>query len=73
MTFKENIHEGVVCLYVECDDPEDIEYNSGCYMGEDILKKYDLKSGDGVQYKILKNRDVKIVGRIRTTKVITPI
>ena len=70
---KENIHEGVVSLYVECTDLEDTEYITGCPVEEDILRKYDLRPGDGVQYKILKNRDVKIVGKIKTTKVITPV
>ena len=73
MTFEKNIHEGVVSLYVECNDPDDVEYNTGTYVEEDLLRKYDLRPGDGVQYKILKNHDVKIVGKIKTTKIITPM
>jgi len=70
---KENIHEGVVSLYVECTDLEDTEYNTSCPVEEDILRKYDLRPGDGVQYRILKNHDVKIVGKIKTTKNIAPV
>lgn len=68
---NENIHEGVVSIYVECTDPDDREYNSGTPVEHDILRKYDLRPGDGVQYKILKNRNVKIVGKI--TKTVTPV
>lgn len=70
---SKNIHEGIVSLFVECNDPEDTEYCTGTPVEEDILTKYGLKPGDGVQYKILKNRDVKIVGKIKTTKIITSI
>ena len=70
---EKNIHEGVVSLYVECTDLEDTEYCTGTPVEEDILTKYSLRPGDGVQYKVLKNHDVKIVGKIKTTKIITPI
>jgi len=68
-----DIHEGIVSIYVECTDPDDKEYNSGIPVDEDILRKYDLKPGDGVQYKISKNRDTKIIGKITITKTITPV
>ena len=71
--FRKEIHEGVIRLYVECNDPEDTEYNTGCHVEENILKKYGLNPGDSVQYKILKDRTVKIIGRIKISKTITPI
>ena len=66
-----NTHDGIVSLYVECTDPDDREYCTGIPVEGDILRKYDLRPGDGVQYKIMKNRGVKIVGKI--TKIVTPI
>jgi len=73
MIFEKDIHEGVVSLLVECTDPDDREYCTGADIDKNVLQKYDLQPGDTVQYKITKNREVKIVGKIKTTKVITPI
>jgi hypothetical protein len=67
----ENIHDGVVSLYVECTNPNDREYCTGTPVEGNILKKYNLNPGDEVQYEITKNRGVKIIGKI--SKVYTPI
>lgn len=61
MTFRKNIHEGIVSIYVECNDPEDVECNSGTPVEQDILRKYDLRPGDGVQHKILKTETLKLL------------
>ena len=63
MTFEKDIYKGVLSLYVECNDPEDVEYNAGRYVEEDILKKYGLKPGDGVQYKFTKDENIVIFSR----------
>jgi len=62
---KNNIHDGIISLYVECTDPDDIPAEGN------LLKKYDLNPGDEVQYQITKNRGVKIISKI--SKVYTPI
>ena len=73
MIFRKEIHEGVIRLYVECNDPEDPEYNTGGYIEENVIKKHGLNPGDCVQYKLLKDRTVEIIGRIKISKTITPI
>lgn len=60
---KKEIHKGNIIAFVECIDLEDNLYGDGVHVNGEFLKKHGLNVGDKVQYKLLKHRDVEIVGK----------
>ena len=60
-------------MEIYCDDPNDSNYNTGESIDRELLETHDLKPGDHVLYKINKNRDVIILGKIQIEKNIIPV
>lgn len=67
---KKNTHEGKINLVVSCIDPDDSCYGTSENFDPEDAELLNLKPGDRVLYKIPKDKDIEITGRIHIKKTI---
>ena len=67
-----NVHEGIISLFIECDDPDDSDFRNNEFLEPETLKKHNLKPGDRVQYR-KTDGDIVILGKIYTKRIVEKV
>ena len=67
---EKSVHEGTVEYIVCCRDENTGHYMDNTNLDQEQLEKFDLKEDDRVQYKISKDGNAEILGKIHIEKTI---